>query len=122
MDVLLGNDTKGKKIKIIRAEHEKKIEVESVLPDEVEKFPWAGHLGIKLLPKIIPIIEASKTTLIFTNTRSQTEIWFQKLLDFYPDLAGVIALHHGSIERNIRDWVESALHGKTESCCMHFKP
>lgn len=110
MDVLMGNDTKGKKIKIIRAEHEKKIEVESVLPDEVEKFPWAGHLGIKLLPKIIPIIEKSKTTLIFTNTRSQTEIWFQKLIDFYPDLAGVIALHHGSIERNIRDWVESALH------------
>jgi ATP-dependent helicase Lhr and Lhr-like helicase len=108
MDVLLGS--KNGKRKIIKAELDKKIEVESVLPDEVEKFPWAGHLGIKLLPKIIPIIEASKTTLIFTNTRSQTEIWFQKLLDFYPDLAGAIALHHGSIERNIRDWVESALH------------
>jgi ATP-dependent Lhr-like helicase len=110
MEVLLGNDIPERKRKIIRAEHNKKIEIESILPDEVEKFPWAGHLGIKLLPKIIPIIEASKTTLIFTNTRSQTEIWFQKLIDFYPDLAGVIALHHGSVDRKIRDWVESALH------------
>jgi ATP-dependent Lhr-like helicase len=109
MEVLLG-DIPKRKCKIIKAEHDKKIEIESILPDEVEKFPWAGHLGIKLLPKIIPIIEASKTTLIFTNTRSQTEIWFQKLIDFYPDLAGVIALHHGSVDRKIRDWVESALH------------
>ncbi len=108
MDVLLGSE-KGKKI-IVRSDIIKKIEVESVLPDEVEKFPWAGYLGIKLLHKIIPILRASQSTLIFTNTRSQTEIWFQKILDSYPEFAGQIALHHGSIDRNIRDWVENSLH------------
>lgn len=109
-EVLLGSDAYNKKSKTVKADIYKKIEIESVLPDEVETFPWTGHLGIKLLPKVIPIIEKSKTTLLFTNVRSQCEIWFQKLIDYCPDLAGVIALHHGSIDREIRDWVESALH------------
>lgn len=82
----------------------------SVLPDDVEKFPWSGHLGTKLLHKVIPIIEQSRSTLIFTNTRSQSEVWFQHLLDAKPELAGSIALHHGSLSKNIRNWVEESLH------------
>lgn len=106
--VLLGK-TKRKKT-IVRTEIQKKIEIESVLPDEVENFPWAGYLGTKLLHKIIPIVRKSSSTLIFTNTRSQTEIWYQKILESYPEFAGNIALHHGSVDRNIRDWVENSLH------------
>lgn len=110
LDVLLGSDKR--KAKIVRAEIEKKLDIQSVLPDEVEKFPWAGHLGIRLLPKIIPILQSSKTTLIFTNTRSQSEIWYQKLLEYHPDFAGEIALHHGSIAKELRAWVERALHAE----------
>jgi ATP-dependent Lhr-like helicase len=110
LDVLLG-DKKGRS-KIVRAEIEKKLNIQSILPDEVEKFPWAGHLGIRLLPKIVPIIKANKSTLIFTNTRSQSEIWYQKLLEYHPDFAGEIALHHGSIDKNLRAWVERALHNE----------
>ncbi len=108
LTVLLGPGRS--KRKIIRAEIEKKILITSVIPDEVEKFPWAGHLGIRLLDKVVPIIRKSESTLIFTNTRSQSEIWYQKILEHYPEFAGVIALHHGSIDRKIRDWVESSLH------------
>ncbi|WP_258103664.1 ligase-associated DNA damage response DEXH box helicase [Marinoscillum sp. MHG1-6] len=97
---------------IIQSNIEKKVEVVSVLPDEVEKFPWSGHLGTALLPKIVPIINASKTTLLFTNTRSQTELWYQKLVQFAPELSGLIAMHHGSIEQDIRNWVEDALHAE----------
>ncbi len=110
MDVLLG-ENKGK-CKIIRAEHEKKLDIRSVLPDEVEKFPWAGHLGIRLIHKVVPILKASRSTLVFTNTRSQAEIWYQKLLELYPEFAGEIALHHGSIDKNLRSWVEKALHNE----------
>ena len=95
---------------IIRAKVQKEIDVESIFPDEIETFPWAGHLGIKLAHKLIPIIEASRTTLIFINTRGMSETWYQTLLDVAPQLAGAIALHHGSIERELRDWVEDALH------------
>ena len=95
---------------IIRAKLDKKIMVESILPDEIENYPWAGHLGIKLAAKLIPIIERSKTTLIFINTRGMSETWYQTLLNVAPQLAGAIALHHGSIEQELRLWVEEALH------------
>jgi ATP-dependent Lhr-like helicase len=105
--LLGGNDKEGK---FIRANFDKEIKIESILPDEVEKYPWAGHLGIKLIDKVLPIINQNKTTLIFTNTRSQTEIWYQQLLNKYPGLAGAIAMHHGSLNNQIRTWVEEALH------------
>lgn len=95
---------------IVRANMDKKIDVEAIFPDEIEKYPWAGHLGIKLAHKVIPIIEQSKTTLIFINTRGMSETWYQKLLDIHPDLAGSIALHHGSIDMELRMWVEEFLH------------
>ena len=95
---------------IVRANIKKNIHIESIFPDEIEKYPWAGHLGIKLVEKVIPIIHANKTTLIFINTRGMSERWYQALLDVAPDLAGLIALHHGSIEQDLRLWVEDNLH------------
>lgn len=100
----------GKKGVIVKAHLQKKIEVESIFPDEIEKFPWAGHLGIKLAHKIIPIIQQSRTTLIFINTRGMSETWYQTLLTVCPDLAGSIALHHSSIDNELRNWIEDNLH------------
>ncbi|MGD8428288.1 MAG: ligase-associated DNA damage response DEXH box helicase [Balneolaceae bacterium] len=110
LEVLLGTESSNKRATIIKANVRKELEVRSVLPDDIEKFPWSGHLGTKLLHKVLPIIEESKSTLIFTNTRSQSEIWFQRLLEANPDLAGTIALHHGSLSNKIRRWVEQSLH------------
>ncbi len=95
---------------IVRAQMDKPIDVESILPDEIENYPWAGHLGLKLIHKVIPILEQSRTTLIFINTRGMSETWYQSLLTACPDLAGAIALHHGSIDMALRNWVEEALH------------
>jgi len=96
--------------KTVTAVIDKPIQIESIFPDEIEKYPWAGHLGIKLVEKVIPIIMKSKTTLIFINTRGMSEMWYQALLNACPDLAGSIALHHGSIEQDLRFWVEENLH------------
>ena len=95
---------------IVRAHINKALEIHSILPDEIEKYPWAGHLGLKLAEKVLPIIESSRTTLIFINTRGMSERWYQTLLQIAPHLAGAIALHHGSIEGELRAWVEDALH------------
>jgi len=95
---------------IVRARIDKSIDVESILPDEIENYPWAGHLGLKLIHKVIPILEKSRTTLIFINTRGMSETWYQSLLNVAPDLAGALALHHGSIDMELRNWVEDALH------------
>ena len=95
---------------IIKANVHKKFEIESIIPEEIEKYPWAGHLGIKLADRILPILENNKTTLVFINTRGMSEMWYQTLLTVGPELAGAVALHHGSIERELRTWVETALH------------
>lgn len=110
IEALLGNFYHDKKFKVIRAEIEKKVEVISILPDTLEKMPWSGHLGIHLLHRVVEIVKASTTTLIFTNTRSFAEIWYQKLLDRAPELSGLIAMHHGSISQELRNWVEDQLH------------
>ena len=107
-EVLLS--TLSKEGVIVKANMKKQIVIESVLPDEMENYPWAGHLGLKLIHKVIPIIEQSTTTLIFINTRGMSERWYQELLNHAPQLAGAIALHHGSIEQELRLWVEEALH------------
>jgi ATP-dependent helicase Lhr and Lhr-like helicase len=98
---------------IVKARLDKRIEIESVFPDEIEQYPWAGHLGIKLIHKVIPIIEQSRTTLIFINTRGMSERWYQEILNVAPELAGAVALHHGSIDMELRQWVEEALHSGT---------
>lgn len=110
LHALLGKSYAVGNYKLVQSSIRKKIEVTSILPDEVEQLPWAGHLGIKLLAKIVPIVQNSRSTLIFTNTRAQCEIWYQQLLEAAPDLAGIMAMHHGSIARELRDWVENALH------------
>ena len=94
----------------VRANIRKDVIIESIIPDEIEKYPWAGHLGLKLIHKVLPILNNSQTTLIFINTRGMSERWYQALLTEAPDLAGAIALHHGSIEQELRIWVEEALH------------
>lgn len=108
-EVLLGVPLPEKRV-TIRANIQKPIAIHSILPDEVETLPWAGHLGIQLLQKVVPIIKASNSTLIFTNTRSFAEIWYQKLLNEAPELAGLIAMHHGSISQELRTWVEEQLY------------
>ncbi|WP_421813508.1 ligase-associated DNA damage response DEXH box helicase [Flagellimonas sp.] len=98
---------------LVKANLNKKITVKSIIPKEMETFPWRGHLGLHLLNQVVPIINNSKTTLLFTNTRSQCEIWFQKILEKYPEFAGEMAMHHGSINKETRLWVEQAIRNES---------
>jgi len=111
-EVLLGNDFPADKITMVRANLEKKLVIKSIIPENIENYSWAGHIGVKLLPQVMEIVAKSKTTLIFTNTRSQSEIWYHAILDNYPEYAGVMAMHHGSLDNEIRNWVEAALHAE----------
>lgn len=113
-DVLLGMDSDFRKNSVlIKAKEKSKIQVRSIIPKKMETFPWSGHLGLHLLEEIVPIIKNSKTTIIFTNTRRQCEIWFQKLLEKHPEFAGEIAMHHGSIGKDTRLWVEQAIRNES---------
>ena len=105
MDVLLA----GAPGVLVRGAVPKEIIVDTLLPDEPGRFPWGGHLGIRMVEPVVREIESASTTLVFTNTRSQAEIWYQSLLAARPKWAGLIALHHGSLDREVRDWVERGL-------------
>lgn len=106
LKALLGHERQGQ---LIRGLLPKTVQVEALIPQKIERFPWAGHLGLSMVEAAAQVVEAGQTALVFTNTRSQSELWYQALLDARPDWAGEIALHHGSLERDTREWVEQAL-------------
>ncbi|PTQ73965.1 ligase-associated DNA damage response DEXH box helicase [Pseudomonas sp. GV071] len=95
--------------RLVQGKVAKDLRVDTLLPPGIERFPWAGHLGLRILAQVVEELAHSATTLVFTNTRSQAEIWYQALLEARPDWAGLLALHHGSLSREVRDWVELAL-------------
>jgi ATP-dependent Lhr-like helicase len=105
--ILLGNHSP---LHLIRAEVQKSIHLHTIFPEELEKYPWSGHLGLKLIDKVLPIIEQHQSILLFTNTRAQSEIWYHHIMEKRPDWAGWVAIHHGSLDMKVRAWVEEALH------------
>lgn len=107
--VLLGGAPGDDPGVLVEGDLRKKIEVDCLIPENVARFPWGGHMGLQMLGPVIREIEHYDATLVFTNTRAQSEIWYQNILDERPDWAGVIALHHGSLDREVREWVEMGL-------------
>ncbi|MFT7428310.1 MAG: ATP-dependent Lhr-like helicase [Nonlabens sp.] len=117
--VLLGVDSsRFRESVLIKANLKKKIEVRSIIPETMDKFPWRGHLGLHLLEDVVKIINKSRSTLIFTNTRAQCELWFQALMHQHPEFAGEVAMHHGSINKETRIWVENAIRNESLKACI----
>ena len=98
---------------LVQGDVAKTILIDTLLPERAERFSWGGHMGLRMLPQVVGAIEEGGTTLVFTNTRSQAERWYQALLDARSDWAGVLALHHGSLAKEVREWVEAGLKGGT---------
>jgi len=99
----------GRAPNIIKADIHRPVFLRSLTPDHVDAFPWAGHLGLAMRDKLVADLDIQRSTLIFTNTRYQAEKWFQEILDARPEWAGLIALHHGSLDQRTRDFVESGI-------------
>jgi ATP-dependent Lhr-like helicase len=95
--------------KLVRGRIDKALRIDTLLPHEPGRFSWGGHLGAQMQQPVVDEIERSTTTLVFTNTRSQAEIWYQMLIAAKPEWAGIVALHHGSLDREVREWVEAGL-------------
>ena len=94
----------------VQGQVDKRLAIDTLLPAVPECFSWAGHLGLRMLAPVVRELEgASGTTLVFVNTRAQAELWYQALLESRPDWAGLIAVHHGALDRVVREWVEAGL-------------
>jgi len=94
---------------VIHARVPRPVDVEILCPESVDAFPWAGHLGLHLLPKVLEWLDPDSSTLIFANTRSQVERWYRALEDATEGMMSRIALHHGSLDRAERARVERGL-------------
>ncbi len=117
-DSLLGGTHSRASSRIVKGVEPKRVIVDSLIPPIIERFPWAGHLGTQMVPQVVAAVEEGESAIVFTNTRSQTEIWYQAILAARPEWAGTIALHHGSLDRRKRDWVEDGLRAGTLRCVV----
>ena len=115
--VLLGPEHPGAPTMVV-AKQKKRVDIEALIPDNIERFPWAGHIGLKLLPEVLDVVESAESTLIFTNTRSQAELWFEAMLKARPNWIGQFALHHASLSRSVRDQVEAGLKDGSLRCVV----
>ncbi|MCY1043550.1 ligase-associated DNA damage response DEXH box helicase [Corallococcus sp. bb12-1] len=94
---------------LVSADLQRPVDVETLVPDKVDTFPWAGHLGFTMLPRVADWLDPTQSTLLFTNTRSQAERWYEGLRFLRPEWEHLLALHHGSIDREERERVEGGL-------------
>ena len=108
MAVLCGPDPEPVP-RLVRGRIDKTLVIDTLIPPDPGKYSWAGHLGARMQQPVVEEIAKSGTTLVFTNVRSQAEVWYQLLLEARPDWAGHIALHHGSLDKGTREWVEQGL-------------
>ncbi len=105
MRVLVG----AREATLVQGRIDKALVIDTLLPANPGRFSWGGHLGAQMQLPVVAEIERSSTTLVFTNTRSQAEIWYQLLIQERPEWAGLVALHHGSLDKEVREWVELGL-------------
>ncbi|CAB5717524.1 ATP-dependent helicase [Delftia tsuruhatensis] len=116
LQTLLGLDDAGgpRPGVLVQGQVDKRLVVDTLLPDRPERFSWAGHLGLAMLPAVVRELDATRgSTLVFVNVRSQAEVWYKALLEARPDWAGLLAIHHGSLDRDVREWVEAGLKAGT---------
>lgn len=116
LDVLCSSSTRQRSL--IQAENAKITEIVTLLPKNIEHFPWAGHIGLKMLPQVVEQVSQARTTLVFTNTRSQAELWYQNIVKAGPRWAKKVAIHHGSLDSEVREQVEDALRAGTVRCVV----
>ncbi|MES2709783.1 MAG: ligase-associated DNA damage response DEXH box helicase [Verrucomicrobiota bacterium] len=123
-DILLGVPSEGSRGPggsagvTVSADLKKPMVIDTLIPGEMDRFPWSGHLGTRLGPEVVEEIGKARSTLLFTNTRSQAELWFQKLITLRPDWENSLAMHHGSLDRAERERAETGLREGRMRCVV----
>ena len=92
--------------------------LETLVPSTRTRFPWAGHLGISQLKSVLDRLLKADTSIVFTNTRSQAELWHRALGSVWPDAPETLALHHGSLSAELRAEAERGLREGTVRCVV----
>ena len=81
------------------------------------RVPWSGHMASYAIRDIYQKIKKSSLTIVFVNTRAQAELVFNKLWQENENNLS-IAIHHGSLEKEIRRKVESLMSSGKIDCVV----
>ena len=103
---------------IVSAPRRRRMTLETLLPGEGERFPWAGHLGLSQLERVASVLQRARSSLLFTNTRSQAELWHRALQSVWLDDPSTLALHHGSLDAGLRTAAEQGLRDGSVRCVV----
>ncbi len=99
----------GRPCLLAEARHERRAVIEVFSPVRRNPYPPAGYNAGRVLRELATLIRSRQSVLVFTNTRSGAEQMGLRLKEALPELAGVIEVHHSSLDRNLRLDVEDRL-------------
>ncbi|RKK03559.1 ligase-associated DNA damage response DEXH box helicase [Pseudoroseomonas wenyumeiae] len=99
-------DADPDKVRLVRAAGGAAPEIGTILP--AGRLPWGGHMGLSTMPEVYERLREAGVSIVFTNTRAQSELCFQALWRLNEDNLP-IALHHGSLTVEQRRKVEAAM-------------
>ncbi len=103
---------------LVRSQPSKRPTLHTLLPRSGQRFPWVGHLGLSQMQAVVEQIQQARTTVLFTNTRAQAELWHQALQSVWLDAPERLALHHGSLDPALRRQVEAGLRDGSVQCVV----
>ena len=85
-----------------------KVAPEITILNSGNRIPWSGHSPRYALSEIYSEILKFKSSILFVNTRAQAEILFESLWAI-NNKNKKIAIHHGSLEKDLRKKVEKEI-------------
>ena len=80
-------------------------------------IPWSGHMANYAITEIYSVIKAFSSSIIFVNTRAQAEFMFQNLWKINKHNLN-IAIHHGSLDKNLRIKIENKIFRGEINCVV----
>ncbi|WP_226858588.1 ligase-associated DNA damage response DEXH box helicase [Diaphorobacter aerolatus] len=117
LDVLV-RDRPRSQMEILQDDRPKPFHLHSILPPASTRLPWAGHLGLANLGEVAKLVLSTSSSIVFTNTRSQAELWFTALSSIWPEEADTLAIHHSSLDQHVRLQVEDGLRNGRLRCVV----
>ncbi len=110
----------GDAVKIAKVSGSRELDLDIILPHPRFGDPTFDHKQIldANVEKILDLVEAHTTTIVFVNTRKMTEEIVQKLRRLAGWGESGIEAHHGSMNKQIRKDVEQRLKQGELRCCV----
>ena len=100
----------------VKDPYKKEIKGDILLPKTFESR--LNKMGRHLLPELIEKIKTVKSSIIFTNTRSQSEQWYQLLLDSKAFKKTELGIHHSAVSAESRSSVEAGIKAGKIRCIV----